>query len=381
MTIRAGDQSPDVEEVQRILTEGGYYSGPIDGVYGPETESAVRAYQTAHGLEVDGVVGPHTWGNMHGDPNYPNNTTGALGGGGGGGSGTLNTNADAAVREKFPQHAYLLDADPEVAQIMRDAASAEIPWSSDLLEAKLMNTAWFKKNSDTAREYHHLQATDPATFQRRLWEEEDRVKRIGGQLGYDETVLDAGYVSHFANRAMRENLSDIMLQTLMAEEITPLIGTTEKSPILAQLREVSQAYGMLIDVPTQNYWLKEIGAGRQTIDAFTNTAKAWMKSLMPHLGNQIDQGLTWRQIQQPYKNLLERELELSPEQIDFLGDPKWRHIIDYVDPKDGTHRSMSIREATTYVRSMDEWWETSNGLEEGAEVTEEILTSFGAVRR
>ena len=381
MTIRAGDQSPDVEEVQRILTEGGYYTGPIDGVYGPETESAVRAYQTAHGLEVDGVVGPHTWGNMHGDPNYPNNTTGALGGGGGGGSGNLNTNADAAVKERFPQHAYLLDADPEVAAIMREAASANPPWAPDLLEAKLMNTAWFKKNSDTAREYHHLQATDPATFQRRLWEEEDRVKRIGGQLGYDETVLDAGYVSHFANRAMRENLSDAMLKALMADEITPLIGTTEKSPVLAQLRGVSQAYGMLIDTPTQNYWLKEIGAGRQTLDNFINTAKAWMKGLMPHLGNQIDQGLTWRQIQEPYKNLLVRELELNPEQIDFLGDPKWRHIIDYVDPKDGTHRSMSIREATTYVRSMDEWWETSNGLEEGAEVTEEILTSFGAVRR
>ena len=380
MTIRSGDSSPDVEEVQRILTEGGYYSGPIDGTYGPDTEAAVRAYQEAHGLEVDGIVGAHTWGNMHGDPAYPNNTTGALGGGASG-SGRLSTSGDSAVKERFPQHAYLLDADPEVAQIMRDAASANPPWSSDMLEAKLMNTAWFKKNSDTAREYHHLQATDPATFQRKMWEEEDRVKRIGGMLGYDETVLDAGYISHFANRAMRENLSDNMLKALMADEITPLIGTTEKSPVLAQLREVVQAYGMVLDTPTQNYWLKEIGAGRQTIENFENSAKAWMKSLMPHLGNQIDQGLTWRQIQEPYKQLLTRELELAPEQIDFLGDPKYRHILDYVDPKDGTHRSMSIREATTYVRSLDEWWKTTNGMEESAELTEEILTSFGAVKR
>jgi hypothetical protein len=379
MTIRAGDQSEDVSEVQRILTEGGYYSGPVDGVYGPETEAAVRAYQTAHGLTVDGVVGPETWGNMHGDPNYPNNTTGALSGGASN-SGSLNTNADAAVKERFPLHAYLLDADPEVAAIMREAAAANPPWAPDLLESKLMNTAWFKKNSDTARDYHHLQATDPATFQRELWENEDRVRRIGGLLGYDESVLDDGYVAHFANKAMREGLSDQMLQTAMVMEITPLIGTTEKSPILAQLREVSQAYGFLTDTTTQNYWLREIGAGRQTIEAFENTAKAWMKSIMPHLGNQIDQGLTWRQIQQPYKNLIERELELGPEQIDFM-DPKWRHIIDYVDPKDGVHRSMSLREATSYVRSMDEWWDTSNGQEESAELTEEILTSFGAVRR
>ena len=379
MAIRLGDQSDDVRRVQEILAEGGYYTGPIDGVFGPDSEAAVRAYQEAHGLTVDGVVGPETWGNMHGDPQYPNNSTGALGPKSS--SGNLNTNADQAVKDRFPQHAYLLQADPEVAQIMRDAAAANPPWSSDLLEAKLMNTAWFKRNSDTAREYHHLQATDPATFQRQLWEAEDRVRRIGGMLGYDDTVLDAGYVSHFAHKAMREGLSDIMLQTLMAEEITPLIGTTEKSPFLAQLREVSAMYGFVVDNATQNYWLKEMGAGRQTIEAFENTAKAWLRSLFPHLGNQINQGLTLRQIQQPYEDLIMRELEKGRDQVDFLGDPKWRHMLDYVDPKDGTHRTMSIREATTYVRSMDEWWKTSNGQEESAELTEEILTSFGAVRR
>ncbi len=381
MTLQVGDRGPDVLEIKNQLRAAGLFNGPDDDYFGDDLKAAVIQYQTSHGLTADGVVGEETWGNIHGDPNYPNNSTGNMGAAALGSPGALSTSGDAAVKERFPQHAYLLNADPEVAAIMREAAAANPPWASDLLEAKLMNTAWFKSNSDMARDYHHLQATDPATFQRELWENEDRVRRIGGALGYDETVLDAGYVSHFANKAMREGLSDQMLQALMAEEITPLIGTTEKSPILAQLREISQAYGFLTDTTTQNYWLKEIGAGRQSIEAFTNTAKAWMKSLMPHLGNQIDQGLTWRQIQDPYKQLLTRELELAPEQIDFLGDPKYRHIIDYVDPKDGTHRSMSIREAATYVRGLDEWWQTSNGLEEGANLTEEILNSFGAVKR
>jgi peptidoglycan hydrolase-like protein with peptidoglycan-binding domain len=35
--------------------------GPIDGVFGPRTEAAVRAYQSDRGVAVDGVVGDRTW--------------------------------------------------------------------------------------------------------------------------------------------------------------------------------------------------------------------------------------------------------------------------------------------------------------------------------
>ncbi len=35
--------------------------GIVDGHFGPKTESAVRAYQTGHGLVADGIVGDKTW--------------------------------------------------------------------------------------------------------------------------------------------------------------------------------------------------------------------------------------------------------------------------------------------------------------------------------
>lgn len=49
-----------VAELQTKLADLGYYTGSIDGDYGPETANAVAAYQSDNGLQVDGVVGAET---------------------------------------------------------------------------------------------------------------------------------------------------------------------------------------------------------------------------------------------------------------------------------------------------------------------------------
>ena len=49
-----------VRQLQRALSSGAYAPGPVDGLYGPLTEGAVRRFQQAHGLTSDGVVGPQT---------------------------------------------------------------------------------------------------------------------------------------------------------------------------------------------------------------------------------------------------------------------------------------------------------------------------------
>jgi hypothetical protein len=51
---------PDVRTAQRQLKERGYYSGPVDGVMGPATESALRAFQRDRGLKATGRLDPVT---------------------------------------------------------------------------------------------------------------------------------------------------------------------------------------------------------------------------------------------------------------------------------------------------------------------------------
>ncbi|MDN5797873.1 MAG: N-acetylmuramoyl-L-alanine amidase [Intrasporangium sp.] len=53
-------EGDDVVALQERLAGLGFSVAKVDGIHGPETDAAVRAFQTAVGLVSDGIVGPET---------------------------------------------------------------------------------------------------------------------------------------------------------------------------------------------------------------------------------------------------------------------------------------------------------------------------------
>ena len=58
--LNVGSQGAEVTALQQYLAAKGFYSGPITGFYASLTETAVGKYQTAHGIDPAGYVGPST---------------------------------------------------------------------------------------------------------------------------------------------------------------------------------------------------------------------------------------------------------------------------------------------------------------------------------
>ena len=62
--LRQGAQGPAVTTLQTLLCDA-VDRVRVDGAFGPETADAVKAFQKAQGLTVDGVVGPKTWAALY----------------------------------------------------------------------------------------------------------------------------------------------------------------------------------------------------------------------------------------------------------------------------------------------------------------------------
>ncbi len=105
-TLRRGYTGQDVKDVQAQLKTLGYYSGSVDGVYGSGSIEGVRAFQRAHGLEADGLVGSATFAKLFsssatpsGDNSGSSNSSGSSDSSGSSGDTSSTSGAYITLRE------------------------------------------------------------------------------------------------------------------------------------------------------------------------------------------------------------------------------------------------------------------------------------------
>lgn len=55
-----GSRGEEVKKIQQKLKEYGFYMGNVDGIFGKQTQAAVRNFQRNNNLSVDGIAGKNT---------------------------------------------------------------------------------------------------------------------------------------------------------------------------------------------------------------------------------------------------------------------------------------------------------------------------------
>lgn len=58
--LGSGSRGEAVEALRKKLLGQGINPGPVDGVFGPKTEEALKRFQERQGLDAEGITGPKT---------------------------------------------------------------------------------------------------------------------------------------------------------------------------------------------------------------------------------------------------------------------------------------------------------------------------------
>ncbi|SEB62541.1 L,D-transpeptidase family protein [Paenibacillus sp. GP183] len=59
--LAKGDSGADVQLIQHLLQNAGYFKGTCNGKFGPSTERALLAFEKEHSLPIDGIMSQHDY--------------------------------------------------------------------------------------------------------------------------------------------------------------------------------------------------------------------------------------------------------------------------------------------------------------------------------
>lgn len=223
-----GSSGDGVKELQELLNATGKYTLDIDGIYGNQTQQAVRDYQSNNNLTVDGVAGDQTLGHLRGN------------------SSSTETDQEAPVVQPY-QPTYTESQTVKDAQTQLDTHTAQQPGAYQSGYSEKLNALYDKIMN---REPHQYDMNADVVYQQL----KDRYIQQGLMASQDTmgqaAALTGGYGNTYA-QAVGQQAYQQYLQ-----------GLNDKIPELAQMDlnryqmegdRLADQYAMMMQQENQDY--------------------------------------------------------------------------------------------------------------------------------
>lgn len=231
---------------------------------------------------------------------------------------------------------------PELNAILRQAISGG--WTADKLTATVESSPWWKKNADTVRTLVTQKFTDPATYAQNVANAKRLIGLKAQQLG---RVVSGKALDQLVYQTLTTNASwDDQVLTSMVAAGAPIGHHADGSYVsnAAELKthmtEVAQSYGVPYTAKGLDGWIQRVQVGADSLSGFEDVMRARAKAQYPHLANQIDAGMTVRDVADPYIQTMAQTLELDEATVG-LNDPHVQRALAQVG-KDGAMTSQPM---------------------------------------
>lgn len=248
-------------------------------------------------------------------------------------------------------------------------------WDVARFTREIQDTSWWKNSADALKKYQILRATKPGEFAQQERDIAGRVQRLSGQIGVN---LGAGF-THMVRDAMTFGWDDERLKSAIGNAYRLDKGgglpggmagaTTQK------LRQIYADYGVPLSADLAAKQTRFVLNGTATIDTFTSQAINAARSRYAALAPQLDQGMTVRDIADPYMQTIASTLEVPPGKI-TLTDSRVQRALTARDDK-GQPTVQPLWQFEQQLKQSPEWDKTKNATNAAYSMVNKIGQSWG----
>lgn len=273
-----------------------------------------------------------------------------------------------------------MNSDPELKRLFGKAVAET--WAPDKFVAQLRNTKWFKNHSATVRNAILQESSDPATFQASLDQMGSTVRDTYGSM-FGDAGMDEKQMDKWARLAVRMGWSQSELVDRISSSVDyqkmlkqdALGGTAAETK--AQLDSLASNYGLKLGDQWKATQLSKVMSGDDTIAGVQQRVQEMAMREYSAFADRIAAGETISEIADPYVSRMSDLLELNPNSVGTDNEMVQKALKQRTP--EGKPAAMDLWTFEKEVRKDNRWQYTKNARQEVANVTSDLLRSFGVM--
>lgn len=275
----------------------------------------------------------------------------------------------------------VLNSNKELKNVFNQAVKET--WSPQRFVAAVRNTRWYRTTSESARQALVLQKTDPAEWSRRTGQMAEHIRQMYGQMSGGQKMTQ-NWLKSAASQAVMFGWTDEELKhhiaadtgyrTLMSQDrLGGAAGQAEDA-----IRKSLSDYGVKVSDNWIANRIKGMMLGTDSIESVQDYIRKYAKGQYRAFADQIDQGLTVRDLAEPYMQSMAKVLEINPASISIF-DKSVQNALSGYDPDSGKPTTKPIWQFENELRQDPRWTKTQNAQDQLLSVGHSLLNQFGLV--
>ena len=271
--------------------------------------------------------------------------------------------------------ARLLDSNPEIGQLFRDAVKNG--WDPKRFDAAVKNSDWYGDvGGQYAREAWFTKTLGGSDWDVQMQEAKDAIQRQATALG---AALSEGEVESWAERYLFEGWYEQSRQGMMLDALASKVESTKGGQIAVrdELAQIARDNG----VKVSDQWFNEVSQAITRGDATKADYEMYLREQaagkFPLYSDRIKSGVSVKALVSPYTKRMADLFSINEEEISF-DDPYISSVLGSVDEK-GNPKSVNFTDFETSLRQDPRWLQSEEGSKSFMDLAEKMAKDWGFI--